>query len=139
VLGGALIYGGSAQGAKNAGSYAIAPSGLSSGNYAIGFVDGTLTISPAAAASASGTSSQVENVRAVEQSLVNRQGGFQPGSLVGNGSGPGTGSGSKAGSKGGHAPPIVPSLSGAAGLPGAGGGLVVHVTGSGIRLPPGYD
>ncbi|MGA4474835.1 GLUG motif-containing protein [Ectopseudomonas chengduensis] len=45
VLGGALVYGGSAQGAINTGSYAISSHGLTSGNYAITFVDGTLTIS----------------------------------------------------------------------------------------------
>ena len=45
VLGGTLVYGGSAQGAVNTGSYAISSHGLTSGNYAITFVDGTLTIS----------------------------------------------------------------------------------------------
>jgi hypothetical protein len=44
VLGGALVYGGSSQGAINAGSYAIRPSGLTSGNYTINFVDGTLIV-----------------------------------------------------------------------------------------------
>jgi filamentous hemagglutinin family protein len=44
VLSGTLAYGGSAQGAINAGSYAITPSGLTSGNYAITFVDGSLTV-----------------------------------------------------------------------------------------------
>jgi filamentous hemagglutinin family protein len=48
VLGGSLGYGGSAQGAVNAGSYAITPSGLTSSNYAITFADGTLTVTPAA-------------------------------------------------------------------------------------------
>jgi filamentous hemagglutinin family protein len=47
VLGGALAYGGSSQGAVNAGSYAITPSGLTSSNYAISFANGTLTINPA--------------------------------------------------------------------------------------------
>ncbi|MFC6744714.1 beta strand repeat-containing protein [Methylobacterium persicinum] len=47
VLGGKLAYGGTAQGAKNAGSYAIAASGLTSGNYTIGFQDGTLTVAKA--------------------------------------------------------------------------------------------
>jgi len=47
VLGGSLSYGGSSQGAVNAGSYAIAPSGLTSSNYAIAYADGVLTISPA--------------------------------------------------------------------------------------------
>ncbi|HZW26629.1 MAG TPA: MBG domain-containing protein, partial [Gallionella sp.] len=44
VLGGALVYGGNSQGAVNAGSYAITPSGLTSGNYTIAFNDGTLNI-----------------------------------------------------------------------------------------------
>ncbi|CDM42558.1 MULTISPECIES: MBG domain-containing protein [Pseudomonadaceae] len=45
VLGGTLVYGGSAQGAVNNGSYAISTNGLTSGNYAITFIDGSLTIS----------------------------------------------------------------------------------------------
>ena len=48
ALGGTLAYGGSSQAATQAGSYVIAPSGLTSGNYAIAFNDGTLTINPAA-------------------------------------------------------------------------------------------
>ena len=48
VLSGSLNYSGSSQGATNAGSYAIAPQGLSNGNYQIAFVNGTLTINPAA-------------------------------------------------------------------------------------------
>ena len=48
ALGGALSFADSAQGAVNAGSYAIAPSGLSSGNYAITFQNGALTIAPRA-------------------------------------------------------------------------------------------
>ncbi|TAN50020.1 MAG: hypothetical protein EPN21_09975, partial [Methylococcaceae bacterium] len=47
VLGGALAYGGTAQGAINAGSYAITPSGLTSGNYSIGYADGALTVNKA--------------------------------------------------------------------------------------------
>ncbi len=46
-VGGTLVYGGTAQGARNAGTYAIAPSGLSAANYAINYVDGALTIDPA--------------------------------------------------------------------------------------------
>ena len=48
VLGGTLAYGGTSQGAVNAGSYLITPSGLTSSNYTIGYVDGMLTITPAA-------------------------------------------------------------------------------------------
>ncbi|WP_371373374.1 beta strand repeat-containing protein [Sporomusa aerivorans] len=48
VLGGSLTYGGTAQGAVNAGSYTISASGLSSGNYTISYVNGTLTVNPAA-------------------------------------------------------------------------------------------
>ena len=47
VLGGTLGYGGSSQGAINAGSYVLTPSGLSSGNYVITYDNGTLTVSPA--------------------------------------------------------------------------------------------
>jgi filamentous hemagglutinin family protein len=47
VLGGALAYGGSSQGAVNAGSYAITPSGLTSGNYAISYANGALTVNTA--------------------------------------------------------------------------------------------
>src|SRR5258706_14834584 len=48
VLSGTLSYGGTSQGAINAGSYTIIPSGLSSGNYTISYVNGTLTVNPAA-------------------------------------------------------------------------------------------
>jgi filamentous hemagglutinin family protein len=48
VLGGTLTYGGTAQGAVNAGSYAIDVSGLTSGNYDIAYVSGQLTIDKAA-------------------------------------------------------------------------------------------
>jgi filamentous hemagglutinin family protein len=48
VLSGALHYGGSAQGARNAGSYALAAAGLHSANYDVRFVDGLLTLNPAA-------------------------------------------------------------------------------------------
>jgi filamentous hemagglutinin family protein len=47
VLSGTLGYGGSSQGAKNSGSYAITPSGLSAENYALTYVNGTLSISKA--------------------------------------------------------------------------------------------
>jgi len=47
VLGGTLVYAGSSQGAKNAGTYAITPQGLTSGNYTLDFVDGTLTVARA--------------------------------------------------------------------------------------------
>lgn len=48
VLGGTLVYGGTAQGAVNAGSYGLTASGLTSGNYTIGYTAGTLAINPAA-------------------------------------------------------------------------------------------
>src|SRR5262249_49391429 len=44
VLGGSLVYGGNSQGAVNAGTYKISASGLTSGNYEITYLDGTLTI-----------------------------------------------------------------------------------------------
>src|ERR1035438_8002076 len=45
VLGGALSYGGTAQGATNAGSYTIVPAGLTATNYALSYSNGTLTVS----------------------------------------------------------------------------------------------
>jgi hypothetical protein len=44
VLGGSLTYNGSSQGAKAAATYVIRPSGLTSSNYVITWVNGTLTI-----------------------------------------------------------------------------------------------
>ncbi|MGB7768515.1 MAG: YDG domain-containing protein [Verrucomicrobiia bacterium] len=44
VLGGSLVYSGNSQGAVNVGSYTITPGGLTSGNYAISFENGTLII-----------------------------------------------------------------------------------------------
>ena len=55
VLGGSLSYGGTSQGAIDAGSYAIAPGGLTSGNYTVGYVNGILTISPVVQAPQPGT------------------------------------------------------------------------------------
>jgi hypothetical protein len=47
VLGGALAYSGTSQGAINAGSYLITPGGYTSGNYAIRYIDGALTVNAA--------------------------------------------------------------------------------------------
>ncbi len=47
VLGGALVFGGNSQGATNAGTYIITPSGLTSGNYEITFNSGALTVNKA--------------------------------------------------------------------------------------------
>jgi filamentous hemagglutinin family protein len=44
ALSGTLIYGGTAQGARNAGSYVLSASGLTSGNYTIAFANGALTV-----------------------------------------------------------------------------------------------
>ncbi|TBU87070.1 MBG domain-containing protein, partial [Stutzerimonas kirkiae] len=49
VLDGSLAYGGDAQGATNAGSYALDIGGLNAGNYAISYQGGNLTINKAAA------------------------------------------------------------------------------------------
>ncbi|MFG6430115.1 MBG domain-containing protein [Pelomonas parva] len=58
VLGGALGYGGSAQGARNVGSYSLTPQGLSSSNYAISYTSGTLAITPAALTLAASSASK---------------------------------------------------------------------------------
>jgi hypothetical protein len=62
VLGGTLGYSGSSQNAKNVGNYVITPNGLTTANYSVNFVDGSLTISPAGlnviVASLTGTTSK---------------------------------------------------------------------------------
>ncbi|MNX74275.1 hypothetical protein D3C86_1057090 [compost metagenome] len=47
VLQGILSYTGTAQAAKDVGSYFISPTGFTSGNYAINYISGTLTITKA--------------------------------------------------------------------------------------------
>ena len=47
-LGGTLAYAGAAQGAIGAGSYALTVAGLTSGNYVLSYIPGTLTIDKAA-------------------------------------------------------------------------------------------
>ncbi|SFW88271.1 MBG domain-containing protein [Chitinophaga sancti] len=47
VLSGSVVYGGSSQGAMNASTYTISPSGLIAANYSITYSDGTLTITKA--------------------------------------------------------------------------------------------
>ena len=61
VLGGTLSYSGSSQGAINVGSYNITPGGLTSTNYIIAFVNGTLTITQAAVAAAINTVSALND------------------------------------------------------------------------------
>src|SRR5262245_25658642 len=46
LLSGSITYGGNSQGAVNVGTYTIIPSGQTSSNYAITYVNGTLTITP---------------------------------------------------------------------------------------------
>jgi hypothetical protein len=54
---GNLSYGGTSQGAVNVGSCLITPSGLSSGNYTLSYVNGVLTVNPAAPAKTGSTDS----------------------------------------------------------------------------------
>ena len=61
VLGGTLSYGGTSQGAINAGSYVITPTGLTSGNYAITYANGSLTVNPASLTVSANNDSKVYN------------------------------------------------------------------------------
>jgi Subtilase family/MBG domain (YGX type) len=47
VLSGTIMFGGNSQGAVNVGTYTIIPSGQTASNYAINYLNGTLTINPA--------------------------------------------------------------------------------------------
>ncbi|MGV8893401.1 MAG: GLUG motif-containing protein [Burkholderiaceae bacterium] len=49
VFGGTLAYGGTSQGAINAASYTLTPSGYTSGNYSLSYANGALTVNKAAA------------------------------------------------------------------------------------------
>ena len=89
VLGGGLTYGGTSQGAVNAGTYGIDPSGLTSENYAIRFASGALTItgSPSnESVDASKTSTQ-NGINGSQESQGSAGGPHNPSM------GPGTGSG----------------------------------------------
>ncbi|MBN9424562.1 MAG: hypothetical protein J0I91_19135, partial [Candidatus Accumulibacter sp.] len=87
ALGGALSFADSAQGAVNAGSYTIAPSGLSSGNYAITFQNGTLTIAPRAITVKTGDQTRVfGNANPTSGSLALAAGSLVGGDTLGNAS-----------------------------------------------------
>jgi filamentous hemagglutinin family protein len=58
-LTGTLVYGGSSQGAVNVGNYAIIPSGQSSPNYTIVYVNGNLSVIPAALGIAANSSTRL--------------------------------------------------------------------------------
>jgi hypothetical protein len=107
VLGGTLVYGGSAQGASSAGSYAITPGGYSSGNYTIRYVDGVLSIASGGAAEAAlgGTAlvaaygGAVQAVSAVGATLGGT--GSSAGEASGGANAGGSGSGGAAGADAG--------------------------------------
>ncbi|ATB68950.1 Heme/hemopexin-binding protein [Sulfurospirillum diekertiae] len=67
VLGGALSYGGTAQGATTEGTYVIKPMRLSSGNYTLNYVDGVLmiTLAPTVSTSREPNIAHIENGVAV--------------------------------------------------------------------------
>jgi hypothetical protein len=61
TLGGALAYGGTSQGARNAGTYAITPTGLTAANYTITFDSGSLVIGKASLDVTTGNVSRAYN------------------------------------------------------------------------------
>jgi len=88
-IGGTLAYGGSSQGAVAAGNYLIAPGGLNSisGNYALGFVDGALSIITSNASTAAlGNAGLVSSYDAALQA-VGGLGGAAGGGVGGGGGG----------------------------------------------------
>lgn len=94
VLGGTLAYGGSSQAATQAGSYVIAPSGLTSGNYAIAFNDGTLTITPETETLNDRQPGSGDLLRIATSAMGGNDGNDTPGdpgsgTLLGNGTQPG--------------------------------------------------
>ncbi|MFS2037011.1 YDG domain-containing protein [Polaromonas sp. CT11-55] len=92
-IGGTLAYGGSSQGAVATGNYVITPGGLSSisGNYALGFVDGALSITTSNASTAAlGNAALVSSYDAALQAVAG-VGGSSGGGLGGGAGGFGGG------------------------------------------------
>jgi hypothetical protein len=90
VLGGTLAYGGTSQGAVYPGPYTITPSGLTSGNYNISFINGLLTItgSPSVVAETSAiTSFQISVNSTLDQSNKGTTSSGHSGSSLGPGVG----------------------------------------------------
>jgi MBG domain (YGX type) len=91
ILSGTIIFGGTSQGAMNPGTYTIVPSGQTSSNYAISYVNGTLTINPlpmavvldalGTAANATGTTSPSSTMNAT---VLPTSPASLPGSFGGN-------------------------------------------------------
>ncbi|MCY1167693.1 MBG domain (YGX type) [compost metagenome] len=75
VLGGALSYGGSSQGASAVGSYAITPGGYSAANYALSYFDGVLTINPVATGFGGGPASDAYISALYNVAALGRSGG----------------------------------------------------------------
>jgi hypothetical protein len=61
ALGGSVSYGGTSQGAINAGTYVITPSGLTSTNYDISYANGALTVNAAQSVSSTKNFAGIEN------------------------------------------------------------------------------
>ena len=75
VLGGGLVYGGTAQGAAATGSYSLSASGLSAGNYVLTYVDGTLVVNAATVPTATTDNTPLTQV---QKSLQATQPGTSP-------------------------------------------------------------
>ncbi|MBV5306767.1 MAG: hypothetical protein J0652_08760 [Desulfobulbaceae bacterium] len=72
LLGGALTYGGTSQGATTAGTYTITPSGYTNGlGYALAYADGTLTINAASVPPTEPTPEPTEKQQAAIDSAQN--------------------------------------------------------------------
>jgi hypothetical protein len=87
-LGGVLSYGGTSQGATNAGSYVITPGGYTSGlGYALAYANGALTINSASSTSTVPPQAQaaVTAVTATVSGSQNTGGSSLPGGATGNG------------------------------------------------------
>ncbi|HJW25484.1 MAG TPA: MBG domain-containing protein [Rhodocyclaceae bacterium] len=140
-LGGALAYGGSAQGAVNPGSYSLKVSGLASGNYDIHYVDGTLTVDQQPVALTTAISlPQTTQPPVVPPVNSNPAPSVTPpgstGGLVlvevGHNDAPGTTSSNPVSS--GGAPSVLPAAAGGADVAGF---MRVFVVDGGINLPSG--
>ena len=82
VLTGTVVYGGNSQNAVDAGAYAITPSGLNGGNYAIEFKDGVLNVNQRPV-SVSGLTAQGKVYDATASATITHWGSVSTGVTVG--------------------------------------------------------
>ena len=153
VLGGHLIWGGTAQGAVAAGGYTLTPGGLTSSNYVISYVDGALLInsapppvtglSPGAQGAVTAATQTGQGTNGAGSGNPADWGGFTAGSqggtsLAGNGQDGGAGNGGQENVN--QSAALFPGQeSQRRGVGRSAAGQLITIVGSGQKLPEGVE